>query len=92
MIELLVVLAILAIGASVVAPAVPKRVTRANERIEIVIADARHRAIRDGVRVRATLRLKGDTVYVTALPDGIVLLDSAGTSRTIFPGAADAPN
>lgn len=89
LVELLVVLAILAVATVVVAPAVRDPARATTDPYAAAVATVRHQAIEGGRLVQETIRLGGDTIRLTATPSGVVHVDSAGTERTLFIGSLD---
>jgi prepilin-type N-terminal cleavage/methylation domain-containing protein len=76
LLELMIVVALLGLTASVAALAMPKRVVPPDDTPHR-IANARMQALRTGQPVTVVLKLDRTFAIATAMPDGTVLADSA---------------
>lgn len=86
LIELIVVLAILAIGATIVGLAVRATpLLHSANSVASALAAVRDSAIRTRRSVTMILTLSGSVHAVTALPDGRVIADSVMRARLITP-------
>lgn len=90
LIELLVVLAMLGAMLAVTVPSFAAAEPAAPS-LRGEIAAARRSAVSSGRPVVRTFELRGDRIRLSALVDGRVTLDSAGSRRTILAESADAP-
>ena len=76
LVELIVVLAILAIGAGIAGIAFTRDMSPRTATSAGLLADARRRAIASGVAISMRLRAGSDSAPVVVLPDGSVIGDS----------------
>ena len=76
LIEVIVVITIVGVTTTLTALAIPRVIERAPDDPARVLADARRRALRDGVAVVARVLVDSVMQEIVALPDGSIVADT----------------